>query len=279
MSDGSKIQWTEATWNFITGCTKISDGCLNCYIERTPPFRINGRRFDKPGIGGSTDVVLHEDRLVWPLKWRKPRRIFVNSLADLFHEVVPVDLIARAFAVMVASPRHTFQLLTKRHARMRSVLTSDAFWRAVSIELGRLWNTAPPAPLRMIPDWIWVGVSVESQQWLAPRTDALRGVNAAVRWMSAEPLLGPLVTGDHLAGIRWVVGGGESGPGARPCDPDWLRSLRDQCDAAGAAYFSKQPGAVWGRANGADSHGGDWDLWPVDLRVRQYPEIGMAVTS
>ncbi len=279
MSDGSKIQWTEATWNFVTGCTKISAGCLNCYIERTPAFRINRRRFDKPGIGGRTDVILHEDRLTLPLRWRKPRRIFVNSLADLWHDEVPAEFVARAFAVMVAAPLHTFQLLTKRHARMRSMLTSDTFWLLVSAELGRLWNTEPPAPLRMIPDWIWVGVSVESQQWLAPRLGALRGVPAAVRWMSAEPLLGPLDTDGQLEGIRWVVGGGESGPGARPCDPAWLRSLRDQCSDAGVAYFNKQMGAVWARANRADSHGGDWDFWPTDLRVRQYPELIAAVVS
>lgn len=300
MSDGTKIQWSEATWNFATGCTKVSAGCTNCYIERTPPFRIAGRKFDKPGVGGATGIVLHEDRLGLPLRWRKPRRIFVNSLADIFHAEVPTELVAKAFAVMVAAPHHTFQLLTKRHARMRAILTSDVFWLMVSQELGRLWNAPPPTPLRTIPDWIWVGVSVESQQWAEPRIEALMDVPAAVRWVSAEPLLGPLNIGDLLTvqdppegavmeffggrpgefpAIRWVVGGGESGPRARPCDPDWLRSLRDQCSAAGVAYFNKQMGAVWARANGGDSHGGDWSLWPDDLKVRQYPATREAVAA
>lgn len=280
MSDGSKIQWTEATWNFVTGCTKVSDGCLNCYIERTPAFRINHRRFDKPGIGGRTNIILHEDRLAYPLRWRKPRRIFVNSLADLWHDEVPAEYIARAFAVMVAVPRHSFQVLTKRHARMRAMLNSEHFWLSVSAELGRLWNTTPPAPLRAVPDWIWIGVSIESQQWLAPRLNALADVNAAVRWASAEPLIGSLdFTGHPLSALRWMVGGGESGPGARPCDPNWLRSLRDQCAAAGVSYFNKQMGAVWAKARRADSHGGDWDFWPNDLKVRQYPAIGQAVPA
>src|SRR5688500_5998333 len=120
MSDGSKIQWTETTWNILSGCTRVSDGCDHCYIERTPPFRMAGRRFDKPGIGGTTGVKLHPERLEQPLHWRKPRRVFVNSLADLFHEDVPAEFIAKAFAVMRATPQHTYQLLTKRHARMRN---------------------------------------------------------------------------------------------------------------------------------------------------------------
>lgn len=278
MSDNSKIQWTEVTWNFITGCTKVSDGCVNCYIERTPPFRIHGRKFDKPGIGGKTDIILHEDRLMWPLKrWgRKPSRIFVNSLADVFHDDVPTDMIARAFAVMVAVPQHTFQLLTKRHGRMRSLLNSEAFWTEVSAELARLWRTDFVAPLRSIPPWVWVGVSVESQQWAEPRLTALLDVPAQVRWVSAEPLLGPLNLSPWLSGrvrspIAWLVGGGESGPKARRCDPDWLRVLRDDCASAGVAYFNKQLGTVWAKANGADSHGGDPAFWPVDLAVREYP--------
>lgn len=277
MSDGTKIQWSEATWNFASGCTKVSDGCLNCYIERTPPFRINHRKFNDPGIGGKTGIVLHEDRLTLPLKWRKPRRIFVNSLSDIWHDDIPEALIVRAFAVMIAAPHHSFQVLTKRHGRMRAMLRSDAFWTAVSAELGQLWKTSPPAPLRMIPEWIWVGVSVESQQWAAPRINALRDVPAAVRWVSAEPLIELTRVAEHLDGISWLVGGGESGPDARPCDPDWLRVLRDDCADAGTAYFCKQMGAVWGKANGADSHGGDWSFWPDDLKIRQYPAMPSAL--
>jgi protein gp37 len=277
MADGSHIQWTDASWNFVTGCTKVSDGCTKCYIERTPPFRIGGRRFDKPGIGGTTGIALHEDRLTLPLRWRKPRRIFVNSLADLWHDEVPTNLIAQAFAVMVAAPHHSFQVLTKRHARMRSMLRSESFWLAVSDELGKLWHALPPAPLRYVPEWIWLGVSVESQEWAEPRLSALDDVPAAVRWVSAEPLLGSLKVLPWLLGGRvgWLVGGGESGPGARPCDPIWLRELRDDCEAAGTAFFCKQLGSVWAKENGADPKGGDWDRWPADLRIRNYPRVAV----
>lgn len=263
MADHSKIEWTETTWNVVTGCTKISAGCDHCYIERTPPFRMAGRRFDKPGTGGTTGVVLHDDRLTLPLRWRKPRRIFVCSLADLFHDAVPARFIASVFATMVAAPQHTFQVLTKRHARLRALLTDGRFWQMVSAEIGRRTNTAPPPALTRVPDWIWIGVSVESQEWADRRIPALLDVPAAVRWLSCEPLLGPVDLSAHLdrmaydgsevrpdvghvdwygPAIRWVVAGGESGPGARLMEPAWARGLRDQCAAAGVAFFFKQ----WG---------------------------------
>lgn len=292
MSDNTHIQWTDATWSVTTGCTKVSDGCVNCYIERTPPFRMERRRFDKPGIGGSTDVRLHPERLDWPLKWRKPRRIFVDSLADLFHTEVPDEFIAKTFAVMVAAPQHTYQVLTKRHDRLASLLNSPAFWGAVSAELCQLWRTDRVAPLSAVPSWIWVGVSVESQKWADVRIPALLKVPAHVRWLSCEPLLGPVslrgwiervpvADGGYPSYIDWVVCGGESGPGSRPFDPQWARDLVEQCRAAGVAPFVKQLGSVWARENGAaDRKGGDWGEWPADLRVREYPQPrALAVTS
>lgn len=308
MADGSNIEWTQATWNFITGCTKISDGCLACYIERTPPFRMTHRRFNKPGIGGTTGVVLHEDRLTLPLRWRKPRRIFVNSLADLWHDEIPTDLIARAFAVMVAAPHHSFQVLTKRHARMRSMLRSEEFWTLVSEHLGKLWNTSPPAPLRCVPEWIWLGVSVESQQWADVRVPALLDVPAMVRWLSCEPLVGAVDLSKWLynhspwtyteVGVRcscgawmdrnercpeqlsWCVVGGESGPGARPMQLDWARDIVKQCQETGVTPFVKQLGSRWAWLASAawpvnakrDPKGGNWDNWPEDLRVREFPQ-------
>lgn len=270
MADHSKIEWTEITWNFVTGCTKISDGCTNCYIERTMPFRVARRKFDKPGIGGKTDVKLHSDRLHWPLtKWKKPSRIFVNSLADIFHEDVPDQFIAEAFAVMSLAPQHTFQVLTKRHARMRSLLNSGMFW--IMVNAARLARGV--SVLRgggpVLLDNVWIGVSVESQQWADIRIPALLETPAAVRWLSCEPLLGAVDLTRHLIGrpswgephpeptsptgivvqafvpppeIGWVVCGGESGPGARVMDQEWARSLRDQCARADVPYFFKQ----WG---------------------------------
>lgn len=255
MADKSHIQWTQATWNFITGCTKISDGCMNCYIERTPPFRMAHRRFDKPGTGGTTGVKLHSDRLALPLRWRRPRRIFVNSLADLFHEAVPDQFIAEAFAVMALARQHTFQVLTKRHARMRSLLAgarTNGFWDLmVNALFARGFSGGIEWPL---PN-VWLGVSVENQQWADIRIPALLETPAAVRWLSCEPLLGPVDLARHIRyeaepgggvlarpTLSWVVTGGETGPGARPSHPDWFRHLRDQCLAAGIAFFHKQNG-------------------------------------
>lgn len=258
MSDGTKIEWTDTTWNPVTGCTKVSEGCEHCYIERTPPFRMEGRRFHLPVIGGSTGVRLHEDRLGQPLHWRKPRKVFVNSLADLFHEDVPDTYIARIFAVMAAAPTHTFQVLTKRHARMRSLLRSDEF---VADVRRQRWHF-PHTVVTTGPEWplpnVWLGVSVESQKWADLRIPALLDTPAAVRWLSCEPLLGPVDLRAWLSDdpvhffhrqedIDWVVVGGESGPGARPMHPEWARSLRDQCDAESVPFLFKQWGE-WGPA-------------------------------
>ena len=274
MSDHSKIEWTDATWNPVTGCTKVSAGCDHCYIERTPPFRIGGRRFDKPGVGGSTGVLLHEDRLGQPLSWRKPRRVFVNSLADLFHEAVPDEYILRVFAVMALARRHTFQVLTKRPARMRALL-SKMHPLAITAEVHReKWvHGVDAGPIVWPLPNVWLGVSTENQQWADARIPILIDTPAAVRWISAEPLLGPIdlhgpvdprisgrpkltywlsgrpgwgetkpIPGSTMRGrsievgprLDWVVVGGESGRGARPMHPDWARAVRDQCVRAGA---------------------------------------------
>lgn len=267
MSDTSTIEWTEATWNVVTGCTRVSEGCDHCYIERTVPFRVAGRRFDQPGVGGTTGVVLHPERQDKPLHWRRPRRIFVNSLADLFHDDVPDGFIARVWEIMAQCPQHTFQILTKRHARMRSLLRGDDF-----LDMCDLGGAKWPLPN------VHLGVSVENQKWADIRIPALLDTPAAVHWISAEPLLGPIkldlihyfdpgrcgccpAWGSHEPscgvepgahwGLNWVVAGGESGPGARPMHPDWARSLRDQCVDAGVRFHFKQ----WGEWAPTGGHG------------------------
>jgi protein gp37 len=245
MSTQTSIEWTESTWNPITGCTKVSPGCDHCYAETfAERFRGTPGHYFENGF----DVVLRPDKLDLPLKWKRPRKIFVNSMSDLFHDAVPDEYIVRVFEVMAKAPHHTFQVLTKRHARMRALLQSDGLVQR------RVRDRSPAAwPL---PN-VWVGVSAENQQWADIRIPALLDTPAAVRWISAEPLLGPInlrtgryamppdgeVLGTTLDGIDWVVAGGESGRGARPMDPDWARSLRDQCAAADVAFLFKQ----WGQ--------------------------------
>lgn len=265
MSDRSKIEWTDATWNIAYGCTRVSSGCLGCYIERQPPLRMAHRRFDSPAIGGTTGVLLDEARLTVPLRWRNRRHVFVNSLSDLFHEDIPDELIASAFAVMSIARQHTFQILTKRPARMRSLLTNSAFRVQCEDAQTRIMNDeAAPIPdyrrRAWLKQWwsdfaeplrnVWLGVSVESQQWADIRVPQLLDTPAAVRFLSCEPLLGSVSLGSALAGdadhpdrrIGWVIVGGETGPTSRPMHPDWARSLRDQCTAAGVPFFFKQ----WG---------------------------------
>jgi protein gp37 len=266
-----------------------------------------GRRFDKPGIGGATDIILHPERLALPLKWRKPRKIFVNSLSDVFHESVPDELIARGFATMAATPHHVYQLLTKRHARMRSLLSSPAFVEAVQVAFDALTDEHD---IDLIPGpWplanVHLGVSTENQKWADIRIPALLDTPAAVRWISAEPLLGPIDLGDLICCgncmgsgevgdddlvcvdcggtgvlLDWCVVGGESGPGARPIDEAWIRSLVKQCRYS-TPIFVKQMGSVWAadRSYGGktvsalgDRKGGKPEYWPEDLRVREYPQ-------
>jgi len=277
MAANSKIEWTETTWNVISGCTRVSAGCDHCYIERTPPFRMAGRRFDKPGIGGTTGVTLHRERLERPLRWRKPRRVFVNSLADLFHEAVPAEFIADAFAVMALAPQHTFQVLTKRHGRMRSLLSGSGDFDLHEAVLETLTDDYDLGAIPELP-WplpnVWLGVSVESQQWADIRVPTLMETPAAVRWLSMEPLLGPVdLADDWLAGppwrrnwLDWIVIGGESGPGARPMELEWADALTRRCQDAGVPVFVKQLGSRWGK----NHH--DIDAFPEALQVRQYPD-------
>lgn len=224
----TKIEWTNKTWNPVTGCTKVSEGCRHCYAERMAK-RLAGR------FGYPTDkpfrVTLHPERMELPLQWKKPQRIFVNSMSDLFHPDIPDDFIRDVFSVMQRANWHTFQVLTKRPQKMASYLTF-----------------ADPAQ-PVLPN-VWVGASAENQKAADERSPLLQITPAAVRFLSLEPLLGPVVI-DHLEYsvkygfkplINWVIVGGESGPGARPMNPDWVRSIRDQCLAANVPFFFKQ----WG---------------------------------
>lgn len=210
MADHSGIEWTEATWNPTTGCTKVSPGCDRCYAERL------ALRFPKTFPNGFA-LTTRPAALELPLRWKRPRIIFVNSMSDLFHSEVPESYIADVFDVMRRCPQHTFQVLTKRAERLHRL--------------------APRLPW---PSNVWMGVSIESPKYRW-RIDYLRNTPAAVRFVSAEPLLEALPALD-LQGIHWLIAGGESQPGARSCNLDWLRDLRDQCAAAGTAYFLKQLG-------------------------------------
>ena len=210
----SQIEWTEATWNPVTGCTQVSPGCANCYAMR---FAERFRGVASHPYERGFDLQLRPERLEQPLRWKKPRTIFVNSMSDLFHPDVPDGYIQQVFAVMEEASRHRFQVLTKRSERLAEM--------------------SPQLPW---PENIWMGVSVENQRWTS-RIDDLRQTGAAIKFLSCEPLLGPLDL--DLEGIDWVIAGGESGPGARPMDGDWVRGVRDQCEKACTAFFFKQWGA------------------------------------
>lgn len=352
MADKSLIEWTDATWNPVTGCTRVSEGCRNCYMARTVP---------RQGLD-PWKVVLHPDRLEQPIRWQKPRRIFVNSLSDLFHEDVPDNFIDSIFSVMAKASQHTFQVLTKRPDRMRKYL-ADSTYRAeqvgIDLELltgldrfesdGRQRWTFPLSN-------VCLGVSIEDQKTADERIPLLLRTPAAVRFVSYEPALRPVKLsrwldgvgfqcadpdctlrtmsrvdmmdfeetddGDPICpscnevgtwtgyesdkGLDWVIAGGESGPGARPCDVAWIRSIKDQCKAAGVSCFVKQLGGYVADRNDAgfegdelaawpmdtdtsdrdnewnyqgaririrlkDRKGGDWNEWPEDLRIRECP--------
>jgi protein gp37 len=293
MATDTSIEWADKTWSPIIGCDRVSPGCDSCYAigtarirEANPHPRIAAafagttQRTDA-GVDWSGTVNLLNDRLAEPLGWKKPVKVFVNSLSDLFHKNVPDDFIAKVFAVMALTPQHTYQLLTKRHARMRNLLNDRHFAVAVRTEM---YTRDRHATLRQDEAWplpnLWLGVSVENQHWANIRVPALLDTPAAVRWISAEPLLGPVdLYGDLRSGvyrcpcgawerdshvhtlcpdcgkpwrhkpgdarIDWVVAGGESGPKARPMHPDWARSLRKQCTTANVPFLFKQWG-TWG---------------------------------
>jgi protein gp37 len=246
VSDLSSIEWTDATWNPVTGCTKVSEGCDHCYAET---FAERWRGVPGHHFEHGFDVRLWPDRLTIPLTWRKPRRIFVNSMSDLFHPQISDEFIAEVFAVMISAPRHTFQLLTKRPGRMRHLLACRDFAiSAYKVAISR-YDTEVRAGWPL-PN-VWLGVSAETQKWADIRVPVLLDTPAAVRFVSAEPLLGPVnlaVAPEALGGLDWidlldwVIVGGESGPRARPMHPEWVRDLRAQCGLARTAFFFKQ----WG---------------------------------
>ena len=248
MGQKSAIEWTETTWNPLTGCKKISPGCKRCYAERmSMRLKAMGQRNYRNGF----DLTLHEHMLDAPLKWKKPQTIFVNSMSDLFQEDVPLDFIQRAFATMKAAHWHRFQVLTKRSDRLRKL--NDA------IE----W-----------PPNVWMGVSVENSKYQF-RIDDLRATGAVIKFLSLEPLLGPLSNLD-LTGIDWAIVGGESGPGARRVEREWIADLRDQCAVAGVSFFFKQWGGVNKKKSGRTLDGRKHDDMPRIVSARSSPVIQIA---
>lgn len=253
----TKIQWTDTTWNPVSGCTKVSPGCAHCYAEGI------AERFRGPAYPKGFDITLREEKLYEPMRWKKPRRVFVNSMSDLFHEDIPEKFIRDIFTIMAQCSQHTFQVLTKRPERMYDLMMG---WDWHSI-----FATLP------MPN-VWLGVSVENARF-THRIELLREIPSVVRFVSLEPLLGCMSQGFSLRGIDWAIIGGESGPKARPLpaldgmDPlDHIRTLiaiarRDGCDP-----FVKQLGTAWARSVGArDRKGGDPAEWPEDLRIREFP--------
>ena len=234
MAVGSKIEWTDATWNPVTGCNKVSPGCKLCYAERlSKRLKATGMVKYRNGF----EVTCHPDALEIPLRWRKPRTIFVNSMSDLFHYRVPDQFVRDVFGVMEQACWHRYQVLTKRPERVAE-LNAELPW----------------------PSQIWLGVSVESGRYLH-RIDLLRECGAMTKFLSLEPLLGPLPK-LNLDGIDWVIVGGESGPGARPMEADWARDIRDQCVAAGVPFYFKQWGGVFKKRLGRELDGRTWDEMP-----------------
>ncbi len=235
MGSLSNIEWTETTWNPVTGCTKVSPGCKHCYAERMAlRLQAMGQRNYTRGF----ELVVHKHMLEMPLSWKKPQMIFVNSMSDLFHENVPVSFIRQVFDVMRRASWHTFQVLTKRSSRLLN--------------------------LDQVIDWpsnVWMGVSVENQDF-AFRVEHLRKTAAHIKFLSLEPLLGPLPSLD-LRGIDWVIVGGESGPGARPMAKEWVIDIRDQCLAARIPFFFKQWGGVKRKQAGRVLQGRTWDEMPI----------------
>ena len=262
MASKSKIEWTDATWNPIGGCTRVSEGCRFCYAEVLAASFATSRKQDRyEGLAGyikgkqqsadnarwTGDIKLFYDMLDRPLRWRKPRMIFVNSMSDMFHEKVPVDYIHQIFGVMNQANQHIYQVLTKRDERL--------------VELNEHLDWSPH---------IWQGVSVENQETTG-RIDNLLKTDAKVKFLSIEPLIGRVLD-MNLDGIDWVIVGGESGKSARHMAPVWVEDIIDQCRNADVPVFVKQMGTVWGRAHNSDWKGQKVEDWPENLRVREYPD-------
>ena len=335
MADRTSIAWTDATWNPIRGCTRVSEGCRHCYAEAVAA-RFSGPGQPYEGLATRSparwtgQVRLVEEHLADPLRWTRPRRIFVNSMSDLFHEAVTDETIDRVFAVMALAGQHTFQVLTKRPERMREYLRYVCEWSDAAPRVGAVMARITgdvdhgfprPEDVSSEQAWplpnVWLGVSVEDQASADERIPVLRAVPAVVRFLSVEPLLeqvhvgltpGAEVSGNEGAdrGIHWAIVGGESGPGARPCDVQWVRSIRDQCVEASVPVFVKQLGAVsidskvkvhladgdWPTGTKfrrppmdsdviglKDRKGADPGEWPEDLRVQQFPSTPLAEGS
>ena len=280
----TKIEWTDETWNPVVGCSVVSPGCTNCYAMRQGPRLAANPKTpqyqgltepSKAGPVWNGKVAFAEHLLDKPLRWRRPRRVFVNSMGDLFHEAVPDEWIDKVFAVMALSPQHTFQVLTKRAERMRDYVTEvpdreDGIWPA-AVEMAGLERARTMPDQWPLPN-VWLGVSAEDQTRADERILVLLGTPAASRFVSYEPALGPVdlerggfsllrkvtsSTGKRWPGLDWIIAGGESGPRARPAHPDWFRALRDQCAAAGMPFFMKQMAKK--------------RPIPADLMVRQWP--------
>jgi protein gp37 len=241
MAENSTIEWTDATWNPVTGCTKISAGCDNCYAARfSERFRgVPGHPFQS-----GFDLTLRPERLLQPLEWKRPRMIFVNSMSDLFHKEIPRAHIAAVFDTMEKAHWHIYQVLTKRSTLLQKFVNMRYADRSA-------------------PSHMWFGVSVENEQ-AKSRITHLRKANASVRFLSIEPLIAPV--GElNLNGIHWVIAGGESGPGARPMKREWVREIRDQCEDSGVAFFFKQWGGLRPKSGGRELDGREWSDFP-DIR-------------
>ena len=235
MAQKSPIEWTESTWNPVTGCTKISDGCKNCYAERLAKrLKAMGQKNYRNGF----KLTTQPQALELPLSWKKPKTIFVNSMSDLFHEDVPLEYIKKVFKTMAKADWHQFQVLTKRSKRLREI-SKELDWK---------------------PN-IWMGVSVENEK-VTHRIDDLRETDAQIKFLSVEPLLGSLPN-LNLRGIDWVIVGGESGPKARPMKEEWVLAIKNQCDSFGVPFFFKQWGGVWKKKTGRTLLGKTWDEMPA----------------
>jgi len=299
-STSTSIEWCDATWNPLRGCSRVSEGCRNCYAARVAS-RFSGEGMPYEGLAHNGKwtgkVQLVEDALRLPLTWKKPKFIFVNSMSDLFHESVPDEWIDRILSVMVAAPQHTFQILTKRAERMRAYISEET--RRRNFIAG--WfkgnhNRDATSLATELNEWpipnVWFGVSVEDEPTAGERLPHLLRAPAAIRFVSYEPALAAVDFAPYLPhwgpriGLDLIIFGGESGPGARPCNVAWARSVIAQCKAAGVACFVKQlgakpttdhrtrpPGEDWTWPDGLrDRKGGDMSEWPEDLRVREFPK-------
>lgn len=297
MSATTKIQWTDRTWNPVRGCSLVSAGCANCYaMKQAHRFSGMGRPYENlteigpKGPRWNGNIMLVPEELKAPLTWKTPCRVFVNSMSDLFHEDVPDSFIDQVMRAMANTKRHTYQVLTKRPARMMAYLSG--WWKRCY----QSFETGESIPVDPCPH-IWFGVSVENQETADERIPLLLQTPAAKRFISAEPLLGPVdltmglepfhahdpMLHRNPSPIDWVIVGGESGPGARPCDLAWIRSVKDQCKAADVRCFIKQlgsniapvcieNGSVKERLFLKDRKGGDIDEFPEDLKVREFPD-------